>query len=157
MKQTWIAILGLAVIVGAMVYAFKASLFPVDKPEIFLSYNETNLSLGDRQYRVWIADTDAKRAKGLGDIVTLDEDQAMVFVFTTPNYWPIWMKDMYFPIDILWLDEDFVVVDLKENVSPRTYPNSFEPKVPAQYIVEFNAGALSKGNVGLGSRLPISF
>lgn len=157
MRQTWIAILGLAVIVGALVYAFQSSIFEVPKPDIFLSYDETTVSLGTISYRAWIADTEAKRIKGLGDIIELKQDQAMVFVFPTQGYWGIHMKDMYFPIDILWLDQDFTVVDLKENVSPKTFPEVFEPRTPAQYVIEFNAGALSKGNVGLGSTLPISF
>lgn len=47
---------------------------------------------------------------------------------------------MNFAIDMIWLDEDKKIVTTQNSVAPDTYPQSFCPDQPAQYIVEVQAG-----------------
>jgi uncharacterized membrane protein (UPF0127 family) len=69
-----------------------------------------------------------------------EDDPGLLFVFDEPGLHGIWMKDMRFPIDILWLDDAFQVVDVRKNVAPDSYPTVFKPTKPARYVLEVTAG-----------------
>jgi len=50
----------------------------------------------------------------------------MLFVFEEPKIRSFWMKDMSFPIDIIWVDEGLEIVGIEKRISPNTYPKTFE-------------------------------
>lgn len=91
--------------------------------------------------------------KGLSGRQSLGQNQGMLFVFDKPEVQCFWMKDMNFPLDILWLDADQKVVTIKANVSPDTFPDSFCPTQPAQYVLEVNAGLANSAGVTEGTQL----
>lgn len=62
----------------------------------------------------------------------------MLFVFPEAGLHRFWMKDMNFPIDIYWLGKNYEVVDVAKNVPPESYPKTFSPKSPANYVLETN-------------------
>ena len=45
----------------------------------------------------------------------LKEDEGMLFVFDHSDKYSFWMKDMNFPIDIIWIGEDLQIVFIKKN------------------------------------------
>jgi uncharacterized membrane protein (UPF0127 family) len=89
---------------------------------------------------VMIADTDATRQQGLSDRESLPQDVGMLFIFPESRTQSFWMKDMHFPLDIIWIDEYKRVVGIAENVSPDTYPEAFMSPVPIMYVLEVNVG-----------------
>lgn len=98
-----------------------------------------------------IADTDAERARGLSDTKEIPVGVAKVFIFNTSEKWSFWMKDMNYPIDIFWLDENGLVVHIVESASPDTYPaTSFTPPVPARYVIETKAGFAEENSIRVG-------
>ncbi len=64
----------------------------------------------------------------------------MLFDFGRAGSYGIWMKDMSFSIDIIWLDEDLVVIDVLRNISPASYPQVFTPTREGRYVIELAAG-----------------
>ena len=56
--------------------------------------------------------------KGLAVKDQLKENEAMFFVFDKPEKHSFWMKDMNFPIDIIWLDSTDKVVHIEQNLQP---------------------------------------
>ena len=86
-------------------------------------------------------ETPELREMGLSGREGLGRNNGMLFVFDneTVNRC-FWMKDMKFSIDMIWLDSDKKVVHIQENVSPDTYPESYCPDAPAQYVLEVEAG-----------------
>lgn len=99
-----------------------------------------------------IADTDAERTQGLSDTKEIPIGVAKVFIFNSSEKWSFWMKDMNYPIDIFWLDENGTVVHVVESVTPDTYPDtSFAPSVPARYVIETKAGFAKENNIGVGA------
>ena len=38
----------------------------------------------------------------------------MLFIFSQPDFYPFWMKDMKFPIDIIWLDENLQIINIEK-------------------------------------------
>lgn len=118
-------------------------------------YKKEAVLLGEVSLLVTLADTNHRRKKGLSNTESLAKDGGMLFIFDDPDYYGIWMKDMNYPIDIIWVDENFEVVDFQENASPDSYPNSFIPKSEAQYILEVNSGLIESRDIQLGDRLLI--
>lgn len=100
---------------------------------------------------VIVADTPALREKGLSKREILRDDEGMLFVFDTLDRHKIWMKDMYFPIDILWLDENFKIIDIYKGASISTYPNTFQPQSDAGFVIEVNSGFVSRNNIQIGN------
>jgi len=59
---------------------------------------------------VELANTNASREIGLSYRTSMNQDEGMLFVFDKIGKYGFWMKDMNFPLDILWLDEEGRVI-----------------------------------------------
>ncbi len=79
----------------------------------------------------------------------------MLFVFPRDGYHGIWMKDMHFAIDILWLDKNGMITDAVRDVAPDTYPRVFVPTRPVRYVLEIPRGFISQNNVRAGDAVRI--
>jgi len=75
----------------------------------------------------------------------------MLFIFDQPGYYPFWMKDMRFPIDIAWLNVNKQVVEVQANLAPSSYPQTFTNPSPALYVLEIKAGQAAKLNLVTGT------
>ena len=89
----------------------------------------TPMTLGSTSLLVSVAQTPPERARGLSGSPYLPVGVGKFFVFDGPGRWGIWMKDMLYSIDIIWLDAAGMIVHIEEQVSPDTYPRSFTPPV----------------------------
>jgi uncharacterized membrane protein (UPF0127 family) len=110
------------------------------------------LQLDDARYVLEVASTQDIQAKGLSGRASLPEYQGMLFTYTHPGRQCFWMKDMRFPLDIVWLDAHKVVLHMQQNVSPDTYPQSFCAD-SASYVIELNAGETAKRQIHAGEQL----
>jgi uncharacterized membrane protein (UPF0127 family) len=89
--------------------------------------------------------------RGLSGTESLGQDQAMLFVFPQVSKWAIWMKDMNYPIDIVWLDSDGQVVYLVKDAQPSSYPKTqFTPDKPARYVIELPSGTIERTGIVIG-------
>lgn len=102
-----------------------------------------------------VADTMSTRIKGLSDTPYLPDNVVKLFAFGVPGSHSIWMKDMNYPLDIIWIAEEGEIVHIEENVSPDTFPESFSSPVPAWFVVETNAGFVAENQVQVGDELVI--
>jgi hypothetical protein len=110
------------------------------------------VTVGDTTIYVETAATEVARERGLSGRDSLAPNTGVLFVFDTDGEWGIWMKDMKFSIDILWLAEDGTVVTIAPNTSPDSYPQSFRPTAPAHYVLELPAGFAAAHSIGVGSK-----
>ncbi|XKT75141.1 MAG: DUF192 domain-containing protein [Patescibacteria group bacterium UBA2103] len=136
---------------GAMFFYAGSVLFnnQLDSTKIYYAYvNNTPL-------KVAIANTPETRAKGLSGLESLPQSHGLLFVFDENEKYGIWMKGMNFPIDIMWLNEDFRVVYYKANVPTSSYPKIFYPPTNARYVLETNAGFIEEHGVGERSKLKL--
>lgn len=101
------------------------------------------------------ATTASEREIGLSKYSAIKETQGMLFTYDEPGEACIWMKDMNFPIDIVWLDADKKIVKIEINVDPSTYPKTFCSNVPAKYVVELNAYISSYAYLEVGQQLAL--
>ena len=104
------------------------------------------LSINGHTFTYEIAITPAQLSKGLGGHTPLAADHGMLFVFDRKEQFQFWMKDMTFPLDMIWID-DTKVVDISKNVPvPVTGQQLpiFSPKAPVNRVFEVNAGTADK-------------
>lgn len=124
------------------------------------SYGPT-ISIGKHVFTVELAQTSEVRELGLGNRMSIADDAGMLFVFPQSDRHSIWMKDMLFSLDIIWLtpaetkEGALTVVDMRTEVLPNTYPETFLPKSDALYVLELSAGAARRAGIGPGSVLTI--
>ncbi len=103
-----------------------------------------------------LADTPELRIKGLSGVKNLEGNTAMLFIFNYPDKHGIWMKDMLFALDIIWLDEQYKIVSIEKNISPNTYPKVFYPTEKSLYVMEGKAGFVERNGIIVGKVLNLS-
>jgi len=141
-----------------MIFLLLVATVWAPKPKNVVSQQQNNLILGQiagKTLKIEVADSPAEREIGLSYRKSLPEDQGLLFVFEKPDFYGFWMKDMNFPLDFLWINENFEVVDISKNITTSTYPDLITPKSPAQYVLEVNAGLIDKKAWKIGDRLEI--
>ena len=104
---------------------------------------------------VEIAQSDVERAKGLSGRSVLPDGRGLLMVFPEDALAGIWMKDMLFPIDIMWIDESGHIVTIAQSVAPSTYPKVFYPSRAARYVLEVPAGFVDIYNIREGDSVEI--
>lgn len=104
-----------------------------------------------------VANTIPKRIEGLMSKKSLPSNQGMLFIFDGENYHGIWMMNMSFPIDILWINKDLKIIDVAESVPPCKFncPVYF-PNEKALYVLEVNSGFFKKNKLQVGDTISIS-
>jgi hypothetical protein len=104
-----------------------------------------------------LAITPEAQAEGLSSRGTLDKNEGMLFVFPQPGRYPFWMKDMNFPLDIIWIGEDLKVVYIQKNALPESYPESFTPEKNAKYVLEVSEAFADKNNLKEGDSVLFTY
>ena len=135
-----IFVLGIAIILGGIY-------FWVD------SADRGSLGFGNRSLKIEEVSSTEDKQLGLGGRQRIADDYGMLFVFQDSGKHCFWMKDMHFPIDILWLDESKKVIYIAAHVPPESFPASFCPDKDAIYVLEVQAGLAAKSGVDVGSQL----
>ena len=93
-------------------------------------------------FKVEVVDTVELRRTGLMEYDNLASDEGMWFIFPEDGKHSIWMKNMKFPIDIIWVDNEYNIVDVKRDAQPcidecEVYP----PRKDARYVLEVNVNS----------------
>jgi uncharacterized membrane protein (UPF0127 family) len=102
-------------------------------------------------YSVEIAQTPDARERGLMGRGGLKSGAGMLFIFEASGRYGFWMKNMKFPIDIIWLDNAKKVVHIAKSVPPcRKDPCPvYMPPYFARYIVEIPSGDAASKKIRL--------
>ncbi|MEK6847999.1 MAG: DUF192 domain-containing protein [Nanoarchaeota archaeon] len=112
-----------------------------------------SLYLNNKKISLIISNTPSIREKGLSGMASLPDDSAMLFVFERLDKHGFWMKDMNFPIDIIWLDDKYIITHIESNISPDTFPKVFHPEKNSLYVLEANAYFAQENNMEVGDKL----
>jgi len=101
--------------------------------------------------RVRLAQDEASRATGLMFGKPLAYHEGMLFIFERPERYGFWMKNVSFPIDIIWINQDKTVVDIKDNAPPcQGSCQTYFPAAAALYVLEVSAGFARKEGLHIG-------
>jgi uncharacterized membrane protein (UPF0127 family) len=104
-----------------------------------------------KKLSIEIADTPSKRATGLMDRKSLGENNGMLFKFTHDDYLRFWMKSTYIPLDIAFLNDDGVILQISE-MSPLS-TRMICSSSPCKNALEVNRGWFKKNDIGIGDKI----
>ncbi len=117
-----------------------------------ISLEKPYVKIKNNIIKVEIADDFEEQIKGLSNRDNLDDDSGMLFVFQDKQIRRFWMKNMRFPLDIIWIDDN-KIVKIDKNLPPEgeNPQNIYSSEIPVNYVLEVNGGYCDKHNIKVGS------
>ena len=77
-------------------------------------------------------------------------DRVLIFKFSHEKIVPLHMIFVFYPIDVLFLDKNKIVTDLKENFMPFTF---YTPKKKLKYVIELPNNTIKNTGTEIGDRI----
>jgi uncharacterized membrane protein (UPF0127 family) len=92
--------------------------------------------------------------RGLMYRKSMPEDEGMFFFIEDRKVQTFWMRNTCIPLDMLFIDEDGVIVGVVES-APVLDDGARQVDCPSRYVLEMNAGWVRRHNVKPGQRVVI--
>lgn len=160
-SRSTLATVALAVFVlvaaAGVVYAFNPAAFPTG------DYERTTVTALDEAdgetlatVDVRVADTHQKRYTGLSETESLGEDEGMLFVHEKEDEYAYVMRDMAFPIDIVFVDENGTVTEIHHAELPDDGTSEGELtkyRGTGKYVLEVPYGYTNRTCIDVGDRI----
>ncbi|WOF81704.1 DUF192 domain-containing protein (plasmid) [Pseudomonas sp. FeN3W] len=108
--------------------------------EPMITWDQTNIVINDRVFKLRVADTELKRQKGLMNVTEMPLDAGMLFVFDVPGKYCMWMKNTKIPLTVAYLDKDGNFID-RYDMTPNDL-TAHCTSGEAKYAVEVNQGVI---------------
>lgn len=120
-------------------------------------YSDGTMKVGSKIIDIQVADTPALQEQGLSGRESIGEGQGMLFIFAESGYYSFWMKDMKFPIDIIWL-RDTEIVDITYEAEPQpgiatSHLKHYTPKRHSNRVLELKAGWANRHGLKIGDKV----
>lgn len=114
------------------------------------------VTIGAQSFNVIVASSQQAREIGLSETKSLSQNQGMIFLFDKPDYYSFWMKNMKFPIDIIYINNDTIITIVNNATPPKDNkgnPIIYTPIAPADKVLEIQAGLSRKYNFKNGDKV----
>lgn len=133
---------------------------PISTPEPIKTVAITNQEDQIITLQVEIANTPALRKQGLSGRSNLDSNEGLLFTFPQKAQPPFWMKDMNFPIDIIWISDNKIAqihksVPAPDPNTPESQLQLYTPNDPINYVLEAVAGFAEQNNISPGDTIQL--
>ncbi len=119
--------------------------------ELFLLRDEDTLHKLDIEF----AETSYEQQTGLMYRKSMEANQGMLFIYAEEAMHNFYMKNTYIPLDLIFFEKDSTAVSFQENAQPLD-ETSLPSKLPAQFILEVNAGKVEEWNLTEGDKIIIT-
>ena len=126
---------------------FLISLYTFSNEKIEVSIYNKNIT-----FNVEVAKTIEERRTGLMYRKKLLNNEGMLFIFPREKIIQLWMKNTYIPLDVIFISENKVIVDIKKNME-KLSETIVKSKVKSRYALEFNAGLINKLGIEIGDKV----
>ena len=125
----------------------------------FVRPKEGRVYFKDNCFFVELAVKPEERFNGLMFRKSLAHDRGMLFIFENEAKWPFYMKNTLIPLDIIWINREEEIVDIKKNAIPCTEKRCpiLRPDKEALYVLEVNAGMTDDLGFKVGDKLDLRF
>lgn len=102
-----------------------------------------------------VAETPSQLQTGLMYRDNLPEGNGELFIFDSEERHSFWMKNMNFPIDIIWMDSNLNIVDITREAVPcqKEQCPIYSPSAPARYVLEVPSGYTQEKGVAIGQHV----
>ena len=126
---------------------FLISFYTFSNDKIEVSIYNKNIT-----FNVEVAKTIEERRTGLMYRKKLLNNEGMLFIFPREKIIQLWMKNTYIPLDVIFISENKVIVDIKKNME-KLSETIVKSKVKSRYALEFNAGLINKLDIEIGDKV----
>ena len=126
---------------------FLISFYTFSNEKIEVSIYNKNIT-----FNVEVAKTIEERRTGLMYRKKLLNNEGMLFIFPREKIIQLWMKNTYIPLDVIFISENKVIVDIKKNME-KLSETIVKSKVKSRYALEFNAGLINKLDIEIGDKV----
>ena len=119
-------------------------------------YRHANVTVNGVVLVADISASNEQRTKGLSVKDALAENEAMLFVFGNEGEHTFWMKNMKFPIDIIWINGNKTVVHIEHNLPPCSFEvlcPTYKPDEDSLYVLETVGGFAERHDIAQGTRV----
>lgn len=127
-------------LIALLIFAVNVSAVPTMKIKI----NETEFSAE-------IAQTKDARKKGLMNRKKLDDNSAMIFIFSEPQILSFWMKNTQIPLSIAFIDSAGIITQI-EKMKPYSLKH-VNSKKKCCFALEVNMGFFKTNNIKPGDEV----
>lgn len=100
--------------------------------------------------QVEVADSFWKRLRGLMFRRNFEDGRALLFKIGDPRIYSVHTFFVFFLIDLVYLDQETRVVDIKREMPPWT---TYRPKTEASFLVELPGGKVEDVGLEVGNKL----
>ena len=104
------------------------------------------------EYRIEVAKTPAQMQRGLMFRDNLPADQGMMFIYVPARPARMWMKNTILSLDMLFVDEDGIIINIAENTTPYSI-DTISSAGPVRAVIELNAGQAATHGILAGDRV----
>lgn len=117
------------------------------------------ITINNHTFNLYIAKTFQDKEVGLSKYSNLSQNQGMLFLFGTASNYSFWMKDMKFPIDIIFIKNNKIVAIYQNLLPPQKDQNLtvYRPSELSDTVLEINAGLSEKYGFKNGDSVKIDF
>ena len=126
---------------------FLVSFYTFSNEKIDVSIYNKNIT-----FNVEVAKTIEERRTGLMYRKKLYNNEGMLFIFPREKIIQLWMKNTYIPLDVIFISENKLIVDIKKNME-KLSKTIVKSKVKSKYALEFNAGLINKLDIEIGDKV----
>ena len=152
----------LAAVVGGLVLAAGLLVVGGQSPGDVDGYNRTTVTLADANgtqlatVDVRIADTESKRRLGLSNTGSLAAGEGMLFVHESEGRHVYVMREMVFPLDIVFVAENGTITTIHHAPVPEEIPGG-NGRFPGRgkYVLEVPRGWTNATGVDVGERVVV--
>ena len=106
-------------------------------------------------FDIEIADSEYETQTGLMYRQSMQDSQAMLFIFPNVAMHSFYMKNTEFPLDIIFIDENQKVASMQKNAQPFS-EEGLSSQVPVKYVLEINSGLSDRLNITVGDSISFS-
>lgn len=105
-----------------------------------------------KNLNIEIADDEYQTQTGLMYRSSMEDDQAMLFIFPDSEYRYFYMRNTEIPLDIIYIDQNKAIVSIQKNAKPHD-ETSLPSEGPAMYVLEINGGLSTQWDLQKGDKI----
>ena len=121
--------------------------------------NESMMTIyyNDKEINVELAQTTQEITTGLMNREYLEPNSGMLFIFDDEDHRSFWMKNTLIPLDLIFMNEDYLIVDIKKNFQPcKENPcEKYISKQPTKYVLEVKSGFVDDNDIEIGHKMDV--
>lgn len=144
MKKVFLTFLVLLIVLGA---TYLSQGYLNGGIKLFLFKKTPIVKINNQSFNATVAASEKEREIGLSETKSLQPNQGMIFLFDRPDYYSFWMKNMKFPIDIIYINNDTIVTIISNAPFPKNNSESltvYASISPANKVLEIQGGLSEK-------------